>query len=106
MTKSSITIFAAIATLFLATGAPHAELRTDIDGNQKPDRKWIAHIHSCSIYRPATEQPATDVIDWDEIPEVLRALRELKQCAAFHQCISDRNAGKVKHCYANDRRWR
>jgi hypothetical protein len=97
-----------VAVLFLATGAAHADVKTDIDGYPKPVRKWIAHIHSCSIYRPATEGniDATDVIEWDEIPEVLRALRELKQCAAFHQCISDRNAGKVKHCYENDRRWR
>jgi hypothetical protein len=25
---------------------------------------------------------------------------------AFTKCIDDRQAGKVKHCYANDRRWR
>ena len=102
---------AGVAALFLTTGAAHADVKTDIDGYPKPVRTWIAHIHSCSIYRPArdangNEEPATDVTSWDEIPEVLRALRELKQCAAFHQCISDRNAGKVKHCYTNDRRWR
>jgi hypothetical protein len=95
-----------IAALFLATGAAHADVKTDIDGYPKPVRTWIAHIHSCSIYRPASDEPATDVISWDEIPQVMRALRELKQCAAFHQCISDRNAGKVKHCYEHDKRWR
>src|SRR6516225_9274892 len=64
-----------IAALFLATGAAHADVKTDIDGYPKPVRTWIAHIHSCSIYRPASDEPATDVISWDEIPQVMRALR-------------------------------
>jgi hypothetical protein len=100
-------LLSGIAALLLATGAAHADVKTDIDGYPKPETIWIAHIHSCSIYRAVTEGNSdSSTIEWNEIPEVLRALRELKQCAAFHQCISDRNAGKVKHCYANDRRWR
>jgi len=32
--------------------------------------------------------------------------QELKKCIAFWWCVTDREAGKVKHCYENDRRWR
>jgi hypothetical protein len=46
----------------------------------------------------------------DEFREILKDLpritRALKACDAWHQCLADRDAGKVKHCYANDRRWR
>jgi hypothetical protein len=31
---------------------------------------------------------------------------ELKKCIAFWRCVTDREAGKVKHCYENDRRWK
>jgi len=30
----------------------------------------------------------------------------IKKCKAFYQCLEDRDRGKVKHCYENDRRWR
>src|SRR5215475_12597073 len=29
-----------------------------------------------------------------------------EKCKAFYQCLEDRDRGKVKHCYENDRRWR
>ena len=31
---------------------------------------------------------------------------ELRKCIAFWSCVKDREAGKVKHCYENDKRWR
>jgi aspartyl protease family protein len=33
-------------------------------------------------------------------------LRDWRKCDAYYQCLTDRDAGKVKHCYANDKRWR
>ncbi len=87
-------LLTSIAALFLATGTAHAEVKTDIDGYPKPVRTWIAHIHSCSIYRPArvangNDEPATDVISWDEIPKVLRALRERTVSGAFADMSND-----------------
>ena len=35
-----------------------------------------------------------------------KELRDWKKCDAYYQCLADRDAGKVKHCYANDKRWR
>jgi hypothetical protein len=35
-----------------------------------------------------------------------KELREWRKCDAYYQCLADRDAGKVKHCYANDKRWR
>lgn len=29
-----------------------------------------------------------------------------KSAMPIYQCLRDRDAGKVKHCYANDKRWR
>jgi len=39
----------------------------------------------------------------NDAPVIMPAL---KACEAFRKCLDDREAGKVKHCYANDRRWR
>ena len=33
-------------------------------------------------------------------------LRDWQKCDKYYQCLADRDAGKVKHCYANDKRWR
>jgi len=35
-----------------------------------------------------------------------KELREWRKCDAYYQCLTDRDAGKVKHCYYNDKRWR
>jgi hypothetical protein len=35
-----------------------------------------------------------------------KELREWRKCDIYYQCLADRDAGKVKHCYANDKRWR
>src|SRR5215472_411684 len=35
-----------------------------------------------------------------------KALCDWRKCDAYYQCLADRDAGKVKHCYANDKRWR
>src|SRR5215831_4801586 len=48
----------------------------------------------------------TIVIEAEEIPDILKAIGVIKKCKAFYQCLEDRDRGKVKHCYENDRRWR
>jgi hypothetical protein len=35
-----------------------------------------------------------------------KILLEMKKCDAWFQCLADRDRGKVKHCYENDKRWR
>jgi hypothetical protein len=42
----------------------------------------------------------------DEFRDIEKAMRDIRKSEKFWQCISDREAGKVKHCYDNDRRWR
>ena len=42
----------------------------------------------------------------EEIPDILKAISVIKKCKAFYQCLEDREKGKVKHCYENDKRWR
>jgi len=49
-------------------------------------------------------------ITYDELrnlkKDLSRITRALKACDAYRKCEDDRAAGKVKHCYENDRRWR
>jgi len=42
----------------------------------------------------------------EDVPKIIKKFKEIKGMCAFTKCIDDRQAGKVKHCYANDRRWR
>jgi hypothetical protein len=112
-------LLAGIAALFLATGTSHAA-----------DMKWEGDFRKCEIVKifPKVEQnPDADGIlhgelDYqgisitadsvrigiqpDEIADIERGIRLLKKCKAFWQCTNDRDRGKVKHCYENDRRWR
>jgi hypothetical protein len=106
---STRALLAGIAALLLMIGAAHAD-----------SEKWEASFRQCHIQKWfskeeldgattawARETPGgTIVIRVEEIPDLLKAIREIKKCKAFYQCLEDRDAGKVKHCYENDRRWR
>jgi hypothetical protein len=35
-----------------------------------------------------------------------KELRDWRKCDLYYQCLEDRDAGKVKHCYRKDKRWR
>src|SRR5262249_24218063 len=108
-------ILTGIAALFLATGAAHAQ---DARKRLKDiEDIWQIEKWDCALvyhppphdepYRPGetvAEYPAT--ITLEDIPGLLRRFKELKKHCEWFQCLDDRNAGKVKHCYANDRRWR
>jgi hypothetical protein len=52
----------------------------------------------------------SDAVRIDILPEEFttleKAIREMRKCEKFYQCLADRDQGKVKHCYENDRRWR
>jgi hypothetical protein len=46
----------------------------------------------------------------DEVRKLAKDLKwmakYLAACEAYRKCLNDQGAGKVKHCYENDRRWR
>src|SRR5262249_34514024 len=83
-------LLTSIATLFLVTGTARAE--------------WDLARHDCILEWHDPGQPAT--ITLKDIPDLLERLKDLKKHCAWLQCLDDREAGKVKHCYANDKRWR
>jgi hypothetical protein len=85
-----------------------------------PDSAWWTDCRHGSISKvfaeidednPPVEVSGTTVtITYDELRKLLkdipRITRALKGCDAYRKCLDDRDAGKVKHCLANDRRWR
>jgi hypothetical protein len=112
-------LLSGIAALLLATGAAHA--------GYSFSTKWEANVRYCAIFKWVPRDHQSDIpyqrpglnsngwstddgqmmaIEADEIPDILKAIPEIKKCKAFWQCVVDRDAGKVKHCYENDRRWR
>jgi hypothetical protein len=85
----------AVTALLIASTA-HAE-----------EPKW--HVHrTCHIYTtdPANTGEAHIIIMLEDALEIQKLIPVLRKCDAFYKCVADRDAGKVKHCYANDRRWR
>jgi hypothetical protein len=86
------TIIAGGVALLLAItpGAAHAE-------------DW--HLHrTCNVIK--TFDDPMVMLDLKEVQELQKFIPALKKCTAFGQCLKDREAGKVKHCYENDKRWR
>ena len=102
-----------IAALFLATGAAHAEEKLDDSWWTDCRHGWITKQFKPELMQddPPVEITDTSVrITYDELRKLLKDLpritRALKACDAYRKCLDDRGTGKVKHCYANDRRWR
>jgi hypothetical protein len=70
-------------------------------------RSLEKNIGSARTEMPRSREMICQIsISPDEIRELEEGLAILKKCKAFWQCAADRDAGKVKHCYENDRRWR
>ena len=109
-----------VATLVLATGA-HAD-------PVSPSPQWLSpnFVYDCprdrleiffddegyeNTYRSDRnndERAHITIWKFDKAARVRleKELREAKKCDQYYQCLDDRAAGKVKHCYANDKRWR
>jgi hypothetical protein len=84
---------AGVAALLMATSA-HAA-----------DEEW--HLHrTCTAMKAGGGDPPVIILTLDDILALQKFIPDLKKCTAFLKCVSDREAGKVKHCYENDRRWR
>src|SRR5215472_9609436 len=74
---------------------------------------WRTAKWSCSLeWGPLNEKTRTwdekteAYIDRDDLPKLAKMFRDMKGHCAFLKCLDDRAAGKVKHCYLNDKRWR
>jgi hypothetical protein len=116
--KARAHFLASVAALFLATGAAHAD-----------NGKWQSDFRHCTVTKQFTHDPkdefrpgrsfgdadevfvhenstATITLDLENVLELQKHVPLLKKCSAFWQCVADREQGKVKHCYENDRRWR
>ena len=97
---------AGIAALFLATGTAQQSAQAGYFGEDK----WVTNCRYPIIEKRhpgGDEQPDwLMVITPEDLPVLEKEIKELKKCMVFWKCIKDRDAGKVKHCYENDRRWR
>jgi hypothetical protein len=102
---------ARLAALFLATGAAHAQSEpcTDEDARKSVEAikalkvpKWRMGRWTCDLVWnqewDQDEKPPTIMLE--DIPEILKMAKSMKKCRAWMQCLDDREAGKVKHCYA------
>ena len=100
--------------LFVLGGQAYGESKTENTAPEKWEgdfrhchiRKWFSKNELDEIGYGRDEEGQSIVIEPEEIPDILKAIRVVKKCTAFLQCLEDREAGKVKHCYSNDRRWR
>ena len=104
---------AGVAVLFLATGALQSLQAEEETG-------WFPDCRRDRIYKTfpkevdfdtfhTTEQKdgrITVVLGRKEFDEIVKLRNEFKKCDLFYKCLDDREKGKVKHCYENDRRWR
>jgi hypothetical protein len=95
-----------VAVLFLATGTAQQSAQAGYYGEDK----WITNCRYTIIEKRRPE--GGDQPDWlmyiepADLPVLEREIKNLKKCMLFSKCLSDRDAGKVKHCYENDKRWR
>jgi hypothetical protein len=93
--------------LLLATGTAHKSAQAGYFGEDK----WITNCRY-DIIEKHVPQDGEHPYDWlmvitpQDLPVLEREIKELKKCVLFTKCLMDRDAGKVKHCYENDRRWR
>lgn len=100
-------LVATVAVLVLAIGTAHADTeKWEASFRQCHIRKWFSKDELAAIGWARDTEGQTIVIEPEDIPDILKAISVIKKCQAFYRCLEDRERGKVKHCYDNDRRWR
>ena len=100
-------LLAGVAALLMATGTAHADNeKWEASFRQCHIRKWFSKDELAAIGWARETEGQTIVIEPEVIPDILKAIGVIKKCKAFYQCLEDRDRGKIKHCYENDRRWR
>jgi len=96
-----------IAALSIASTVARAE--------PEDEQKWQTSFRRCEINKVFLkgDENVYEGIGWqrititlDDVADIKRALVVLEKCKKFWSCVNDRDAGKVKHCYENDKRWR
>jgi hypothetical protein len=94
-------LLTSVAALFLATGTAlqPAQAYCEYKGN-----RWEADFRKCQIEKCGDDQQP--IIVMEDFHDIMRGFKFLKKCMAFWKCVEDREVGKVKHCYENDKRWR
>jgi len=98
--------------------------RVNFQGDCRRDRFLVyidERVADADAYPPGWELPTVQVlpqrdgdrrfviinnIDKASRLKLEKELSEWRKCDVYYQCLADRDAGKVKHCYANDKRWR
>ena len=96
-----------VAALLLATATAHADKeKWEASFRQCHISKWFSKDELAAIGWARETEGQTIVMEAEEIPDILKAIGVIKKCKAFYHCLEDRERGKVKHCYENDRRWR
>jgi hypothetical protein len=107
-----------VAALLLATGTAHADDRK-LESSFRRCQVWKNFTHKAGDARPGLalgdqdevwlddgKEDATVTLNLEDILELQKHLPLLRKCKTFWKCTEDRDAGKVKHCYKDDRRWR
>jgi hypothetical protein len=74
--------------------------------NARADTEWQFHFRSCTAFKRLAEATNYDFVTLKDVRALQKMIPDLKRCAAFWQCVEDREAGRVKHCFENDKRWR
>src|SRR5262249_51189623 len=59
-------------------------------------RKWLSKDELAGIRWARETEGQTIVIEAEEIPDILKAIRVIKKCKAFYQCLEDRDREKSK----------
>jgi hypothetical protein len=72
------------------------------DDESSFEDNWHALKWECGFEWGHPDQPAT--IYREDIPKILKAFKDkdMRAHCAWLQCLEDRTAGKVKHCYYNE----
>ena len=113
-----ILLLTGITALFLATGTAHAEpelVNVVCEKQTKTQAAFYRCVARWDFVERNSDCPARfeGVMSWtaNDAESYTRciarnAARLPDPFAAFWRCIAERRAGKVKHCYQNDERWR
>jgi hypothetical protein len=101
------TLFLAIAALALASPAHANDEKWENDCR----RGWMSKTFKPDVFETLPEAFFNDDgtitirIPLDDALEIQKLIPDLKAAGKFWQCVRDRDDGKVKHCYNNDKRW-
>ena len=72
-----------------------------------PQVRWQFDFRRCDVTRNSNSSDDLNLdVHLNDALEIQKLIPKLKKCEKFWQCVNDRDRGKGKHCYINDKRWR